>query len=92
MKKFTLYEEVKVNSSKKNLEEINGKLAVIVSDPSTEPDDEYLTVFVLKDEECWCVSKHDLDSTNRFYKHEDFYDGSSIKVKVDEKGRGEILE
>lgn len=91
MKKFTIYEEVRVNSSEKNFSEINEKLGVIFSNPNNDLDDEFVTIFIPENEECWTVNKNDLVTTNRFYKHEDFYDGTVLKVRVDDKDRGDIL-
>jgi len=36
------------------------------------------------------VDSAELNSTGRIFKHEDFYDGSNISVKVDSKGKGHI--
>jgi hypothetical protein len=87
MAKFKYYEEVIIKSERKEIEEINDKIGVIFSDP----DMDYIAVYFTDLEEVWDVKSNELKSTGKFFKREDFYDGSSISVKVDSKGRGKII-
>jgi hypothetical protein len=87
MAKFKYYEEVIIKSERKELKEINGKAGVIFSDPTKD----YIVVYITDLGEAWDVKSNELNSTGKFFKYEDFYDGSSISVKVDSKGRGKII-
>ncbi len=52
----------------------------------------YYAVDVDEEVEGWCFYEHELEATGRQFAREDFYDGSSIRVNVDELGRGKIAQ
>jgi hypothetical protein len=43
------------------------------------------------DDICWDIREEWLESTGRKMRREDFYTGESIRVRVTEDGRGEIV-
>lgn len=89
--KFQFYEVVRVISDDPELAEIHGETGAILGlSEHGDPEYEY-GVFINRDEIVWSVAEHDLESTGVFLKRADFYDDSvSIRVQVDEQGRGTL--
>lgn len=90
--RFNFYEEVVVESTDSSLAEITGKTGVILgmAEPMEGREDEY-GVLIYATDEVWQMSEANIRSTGRVRKREDFYDGSSIRIAVDENGRGTIV-
>ena len=97
--KYNFYEIVKIIGNKKSLENILGKTGVILGMSKNNDGtwgyavDVYLNDIEDKENsEGWDINEHYLQPTGQFMKREDFYDGSTAKVVVDDKGRGHLKE
>ncbi len=91
--KFDFYEKVIINSENPNLKKINGELCAVIGKVFwTEKNKWLYSIHLYNSDEGWDVSEEDLVSTGEFDKRESFYSGESIRVKVNEKGEGEIVE
>lgn len=90
--KFAFYEKVLIQTIDKNKAEVNGKLAAILGRVETEDGSSwYYSVHVYGHEHSWCMFENELQETGEHACREDFYGGESIRVSVDEHGRGEIV-
>lgn len=91
--KFQFYEVVRIKSNSAELAEIHGEKGSILGiSEHGEPEYEY-GVFIDRDEVVWSVSEQDLEATGVFLHRADFYnDNVSIRVQVDEQGRGNIAD
>jgi hypothetical protein len=91
--KFDFYEKVIVESTNPNLQEINGELCTVMGRVFWDEQDKWLyAIHPYSRGEGWDVEEEDLISTGEFDKHENFYSGESIRVKVNENGDGEVVE
>ena len=86
---FEYYEQVRISSPDENHSQLVGRFGVILGRTQTAEDDcWYYTLTVDGEAECWCFFERQLEATGMFFTRDDFYDGSSIKVRVDEAARG----
>ncbi|ETX06705.1 Imm31 family immunity protein [Candidatus Entotheonella palauensis] len=91
--KFQFYEVVKVVSAKPELSEISGLTGVIMGMSENEDGHFGYAVSIFDVDEGWCAMEEDLISMGTYMRREDFYDGSSVRVRVDpETGEGHIVE
>ena len=90
--KYTFYEKVVVNSEKPSLKQINGEQGAILGHAHDKKGNWGYAVHIYRDEICWDVSENELRPTGQFDKEETFHDGSSIRVAVDKKGKGRIID
>jgi len=91
--RFDFYEEVRINTSDADKSHMNGLLAVVVGRTETEDRTSwYYAVDLQSQKKGWCFFERELEPTGRRFRREDFYDGSSIRVRVDEKGHGHIVD
>ena len=73
--------------------EINGLEGVVLGMPEDEADNCEYAVGIFETEETWVILETALVPTGRHMKHEEIYDGTSIKVIVDpETGEGKLSE
>ncbi len=91
--KFQFYEVVRVISNNPELAEIQGETGAILGlSEHGDPEYEY-GVFIDRDGLLWSVAEHDLESTGIIKQRADFYDDKvSIRVQVDEQGRGTVAD
>ncbi len=88
---FEFYEQVRISGAKDSKSHLNGRFGVVVGRTETEGSDSwYYAVDVDGEVECWCCFEGELEATGVRFTRSDFYDGSSIGVNVDEKGRGSV--
>lgn len=97
--KFDFYEVVKINTVENNLKKANGKDGVVMGMAQDENGEWNYAVRIyfgsfadLEDSDGWSIDEQYLQPTGKFMKREDFYDGSTAKVVVDEKGHGHLKE
>jgi hypothetical protein len=91
--KFTFYEKVRVCTSDPKKFHLNGEIGVILGMAETEDENSWYYVLAIRSEKyCRCFYEHELEPTGEYAKREDFYDGTSIRVQVDERGRGSIMK
>jgi Immunity protein 31 len=91
--KFQFYEVVRVLPISADLAEIHGETGAILGlSEHGEPEYEY-GIFIERDGHLWSVAESDLESTGVFLQRSDFYDDNvSIRVQVDEQGRGTLAD
>lgn len=91
--KFQFYEVVRVISADPELAEIRGETGPILGlSEHGEPEYEY-GVFIDRDGMLWSVAERDLQSTGEIKQRADFYDDNvSIRVQIDEQGRGAVAD
>jgi hypothetical protein len=90
--RFKFYEVVRVSSGDPELDEINGEVGAILGRAELPGGGFEYGVFVYRDEICWTVAEADLVTTGVVKSRESFYDGSSIRVRVDVKGKGWVVK
>jgi hypothetical protein len=89
--RFRFYEKVRVDSQASEKAKVNGQIGAVLGRVETENGAWYYTVYIYATETSWCFFEHELSPTGESASREDFYDGSSVRVEVDEKGRGSIV-
>ena len=90
--RFQFYEIVRVASSDPELTEIHGERGAILGVSENDNGTFGYAVFIYRDEICWDLAEGELEATGEFSRREEFYDGTSIRVRVDEQGRGWIVD
>ncbi len=92
--KFQFYEIVRVASSDLELTEIQGEIGAVLGMSEHENKDGKFNygVHIYRDEICWDIPEDDLEATGVFSCREEFYDDTSIRVRVDEQGRGWLVD
>jgi len=90
--RFAFYEKVRVQTSDPSKAHLNGELGAIVGMTETEDKTSwYYAVDVYSQRHGWCFYEHELEPTGEYARREDFFDGTSVRVRVDERGRGTIV-
>ncbi len=91
--RFDFYQEVLVCTNEAERLRLNGKVGVVLGRSNSEDGKIWYYVLSFKDEpETWYFGEGELEPTGKWFSREDFYDGSSVRVRVDEKGRGSIVD
>jgi hypothetical protein len=89
--KFEFFEVVKVNSEYKRDTRVVGLEGTVLGMAQNEQGLWGYAVFLDKFDEAWDFMENHIDSTGRKDEPSKFYDGTSIKVKVDPKtGEGDL--
>src|SRR6266581_9172733 len=89
--RYAFYEKVLILSQAQEKSEVNGQIGAVLGRVETENGDWYYTVYIYSTETAWCFFEHELLPIGEQASREDFYEGLSVRVKVDEKGRGTIV-
>ncbi|TDK49534.1 Imm31 family immunity protein [Algoriphagus formosus] len=92
--RFNFYEIVKVRETVFTIENgINGLKGAVLGMAEDEDGKWFYAVNIYDKGGGWDLTEECLESTGEFLSREEFYDGSSIHVKVDAKtGEGKIEE
>ena len=90
--RFQFYEKVRLASSKPELAEIHGAIGAVLGRAEHEDGSFSYGVYIYRDEICWSIAEEDLEATGDFDSRETFYDGTSIRVHVDEQGQGWLAD
>lgn len=96
--KYEFWEIIKIQSELKKHKLINGREGIVLAMGENKDGTYGYSISVIFDHndlsnnEGWDIEEQYLKTTGKFMKREDFYDGSTAKVGVDEKGRGHIKE
>ena len=90
--RFQFYEIVRVASSQPELAEIHGERGAILGMSEDDQGTFGYAVFIYRDEICWSLTEDELEETGEFSRREEFYDDTSIRVRVDQHGRGWIVD
>ena len=90
--KFDFYEKVRVQSSDPEKAHLNGEIGTILGRTETDDQKSFLyAVSIDSYRRTWALFEHELESTGQRAKREDYYDGSSVRIRVDERGRGTVV-
>jgi hypothetical protein len=89
--KFDFYEVVRVIGGGTEYAEIWGKEGAVLGKAEGEAPDRSWGYAVSIDGICWDIPEEWLESAGRKMLREDFYSRESIRVRVPEDGRGEIV-
>lgn len=87
---FVFYEKVLIQSKDRRKASINGRLGAIMGMVQEDSGAWGYSVHIYGQDESWAVAEHELKATGEFDRHETFYSGASIQVRVDKQGRGHI--
>ncbi len=71
--------------------EINKKQGVIIGLPIEDEEEKVYSVY-FDDDYTWAIPENYLVSTGKFESETNIYDGSTIKIRVDKKGEGHVIE
>jgi Immunity protein 31 len=82
--KFNFYEVVKVVSPASSLQTINGLEGIVLGMSVNEQGAWGYAVYISNQEETWDVMETELQATGIFQTPADFYDGSSLQLRVTE--------
>jgi hypothetical protein len=89
---FDFFEKVRIVTSGSAKAALNGEIGTVLG--RTLADDAaswFYGISVESDGKVWSFSENELTSTGEFSSQEDFFDGSSLRVRVDENGRGTVV-
>lgn len=86
--KFEFFEKVRIVTRSGTKQSVNGAIGAVLGKVQDEGGIWYYAVHVYGDNRGWDFVEDELEATGEFDKRESFYDGSSIRVRVDSKGRG----
>ena len=94
--KFDFYERVKIINpltDKKKKSKLKNAFGTVMGKTQNEDGSWGYGVSIDKDNNLlWRCSENELESLGTFAKHEDYYSGESIRVGVNKKGEGYIIE
>jgi len=91
--RFAYYEKVRVRTTDPAKAHLNGEVGAVLGRTDTQDKTSwYYAVSLYTQQRSWCFFEHELEPTGEHAKREDFYDGTSMRVRVDEHGRGTIVE
>ncbi len=90
--RFEFYEKVLVTSSNPRLRRIHGLRAAVLGRDHDAVGTWYYAIHVYRRGLVWCVSEADLQPTGEFDTRYSFYSGCSVTVRVDESGRGRLVD
>jgi hypothetical protein len=91
--KFDFFEEVRVRNAEPPQEHLIGYVGVVLGRTATDDESTwyYGVTIPVDSQTVSCFFESQLESTGRKYRREDFYDGTSVRVRVDEHGAGSIV-
>ena len=88
---FDFYEHARILATQTGNSHLNGRCGIVVGRTRTAAGDSWYYAVDLDGESgVWCFYEQELEATGQRYTREDLYDGSTIRVKVDEQGRGHV--
>lgn len=90
--KFQFFEIVRVIGKAPDLAEVRGEYGAIVGRADHEDGTYSYGVFIYREERCWQIAEDALKPTGQHTDREALYDGTSVRVRVDEDGKGYIVD
>ena len=90
--KYDFYEKVRVTTTAPEKQIVNGEIGAVIGRAQNDLGEWFYSVAIYKTDTSWHFLESELASTGEFDNREKFYDGSSIRVRVDKEGRGSIAE
>ena len=89
--KFEFFEKVKIIATDPKKQEIAGRIGAILGKSENEAGQWSYAVHIYGDDISWHLNEDELETTGEFDVEETFYDGTTIRVSVDQQGRGTIV-
>ena len=86
--RFGFYEKVRVRSRGSTHGPVGDEVGAVLGKAQGDDGCWSYAVYIYRLETCWSLDEGELEPTGEFDSRETFYDGSSIRVQVDEAGRG----
>ena len=91
--KFKFFEIVKIISNPEGFEQLQGKEGPVLGKAECDDGRWTYSVSLVELGENFSLDEDELESTGKFVKREDIYDGTSIRVSVDPKtGEGKLIK
>jgi hypothetical protein len=90
--KYNFYEKVWVVSCAPGTRTVEGELAAVLGRVPDERGNWFYGIHVYSTGEGWDVAEYELQSTGEFDRRETFYADTSLRVRVDEQGRGSVAQ
>jgi Immunity protein 31 len=89
--RYEFYEVVQVISQDESKAKLNGQTGAVLGRAQADDGKSWsYAVAIDSTEIVWSFDEDELLPTGLVRKREDYYDGSSVRVIVDEEGRGQI--
>ncbi len=90
--RFTFYEKVRIHSIEPAKSHLDGEFGTILGRTLTEDNKTWLYAVWLDSEQMtWSFNESELEGTGEYGQREDLYDGSKLRVVVDDSGEGKIV-
>jgi hypothetical protein len=90
---FDFYEVVYIATQRPSLRDVQGCRGAILGKSQSDEGDWSYAVHIFDANECWNIVEVDLTSAGEKLTREDFYDGSSARVKIDQRsGEGSFTD
>lgn len=90
--RFDFFEKVKVKATEGAKARLNGEVGTVLGRTMTDDEKSWLyAVAVQSQERTWSFFESELAPTGEYSDRGEFYDGTSLRVRVDEKGRGTVV-
>ena len=87
---FDFYEQVTIVGPRAATHKLRGQRGYVLGRAADEHGRWSYAILVESQEKTWQFAEKELRSTGHFGRREDFYDGSSIRVRVNSDGAGMI--
>lgn len=88
---YDFYERVRVDTQDENSLCFNGKVGAVLGRVQTDEKLWYYTIAIDDQSSTHCFFEHELVATGTFARREDFYDGTSVRIKVGKDGQGRVV-
>jgi hypothetical protein len=90
--KYEFYEKVRVVIHAPHTRTVSDELAAVVGRAQDECGAWFYGIYVYSTGAGWDVAENELRSTGEFDRRETFYANASVRVRVDEQGRGSVAQ
>jgi hypothetical protein len=86
--RFAFFEKVRLDSPAATKAAVQGQIGAVLGRAQGDDGTWHYAVHIYATGICWSCSEHELSPTGEHADRADFYDGTSVRVRVDETGRG----
>ena|SRR2546425_661187 len=88
--KYTFYEKVVAVSNAPTKSDVNRETGAVLGMTETDYGSWYYTVYIYSQKRTLCFFEHELSPTGEFASRDEFYDGKSMRISVDDQRRGRL--
>jgi hypothetical protein len=89
--RFDFYERVRFTATAGMVRKLKSRTGYVLGRSVDDSGAWGYAVLIEGKDETWNFGEDQLSSTGEFAKREDFYDGSSVRVRVEKNGAGQII-